>query len=506
MNNLVLSPTLFKVLGAVSLVIAAKVLESESLLVPLFSLCGDSGDSGDSGDTGSCSGDTSGDTTGSLGSTPFLCTWNGSTFVFENDVLFGKPRSFFYSKEGGKKQYEEGLVTGDLYKLSNTIEARNGRIPFQLKEIEPEESYIDYLSLLQVTHPREGEVIVSSDFSNYLVFERKALESQEGIEHTSITFNATSLENDLCRYSDETRPLEMHTGDTIDLKVKVRNTDTPLFFILGSQYRDWTIGELPDLTKKESVTFIQERIREILSEGKTLGTIAVGSVKIVALTFVLGAAWLVSSVPNFVSQDKSEDTAKLAHVFGINEARADVPYSSRSLVVECLMNGTYEQLDVIQPRYYQRTLEAIRVPQGAIDSGFVNLRVTATKRHNVTNAFFVAPDRLLSSEATDMRVVSACKRGGSEDCADTLNDKYSGEYLHTTPSDVVDIEFGPVPEKSEIPGMTHTYILKAHGYYTPLSEETKNRVGDWTTRLDADSRAVLQDLYALKTETGSSST
>ncbi|MFA5841967.1 MAG: hypothetical protein WC835_03350, partial [Candidatus Paceibacterota bacterium] len=97
--------------------------------LPLMALCagGDcsggcgSGDAGDGGDGSS-----------SVSSTPFLCTWNGEKYCFENDFLFGKPTSLFADKNIGIAAYERGGVVGDLYKIQNLFKPKDGRLSFRI--------------------------------------------------------------------------------------------------------------------------------------------------------------------------------------------------------------------------------------------------------------------------------------------------------------------------------------------------------------------------------------
>lgn len=60
-------------------------------------------------------------------STPFVYTWNGRSYVMDNDVMFGKPISRFDSLAAGKRAYEARTVTPDLYCLQNTIATEHSK-------------------------------------------------------------------------------------------------------------------------------------------------------------------------------------------------------------------------------------------------------------------------------------------------------------------------------------------------------------------------------------------
>src|SRR3990167_3159844 len=50
-------------------------------------------------------------------STPFLAYFDGKEYKLENDIMFGRPKSFNAKYEIAKQKYEDGLVSPDLYKI-----------------------------------------------------------------------------------------------------------------------------------------------------------------------------------------------------------------------------------------------------------------------------------------------------------------------------------------------------------------------------------------------------
>jgi len=514
MNKIINLSNITKGFLAFVVLLVARHFDSEnSLLIPLISLCagcdggGDGGGGGCDGGVGGCGND------GPMGSTPFLCTWDGTDFQFENDILFGKPSSIFPTEQTGRYAYEQGFVTGDLYKVSNPIVPRGDHIAFQVKEVEPEESFIDHLSLLHVTYPKNGELIVNSNFEDFLVFDKASLEKKEGVESQKVQDqNGSDVSEKFVAISNVLDEAHLHilqTGDTLEITGKVEDRNSPLYFLMGSHYRDWTLG---DILENGNTSVVKNRIASVISESHSVYAFTSGTVKIAGLVILLGVVWIfggVQSIFSFGNTDRFSDVGKLAGTFGIQEARADIPGTGtgtgtenpffKSLIVEYSDAGAYHQIDVIQPRYYQKTLEAILIPSQAIQaSGEVTLRVRATKRHHVTDIALVAPKKFLPFQVTTLSVSKAFNRREKRDYAEILNEKNSKTYMHTIPADVVDVEFGPLVESPKESEKNEAYLIRAHGFYVPLSEESQRIAGDWVPKLDPEAREWLGEMYALK--------
>ncbi|MBI2048202.1 MAG: hypothetical protein HYT27_03605 [Parcubacteria group bacterium] len=183
-------------------------------------------------------------------STPFICTWNGKKFVFENDFLFGKPNSLFSNKEEGTRTYESGAITPDVYKIQNNVTLKSGYFVAQIKEIEPEESYIDHLSLSRVVYPKNAELIIDSKFEKIHVFEKKALERLEGVISQGVTLNGENVssvvgntKNTWKKMGDDDGYM-LHAGEYIEIEGKVKDRNQNAYLLLRAHYRDWTAGEI----------------------------------------------------------------------------------------------------------------------------------------------------------------------------------------------------------------------------------------------------------------------
>lgn len=234
-------------------------------------------------------------------STPFILTWNGKKFVFENDFLFGKPSSLFSNKDEGMRAYESGAITPDLYKIQNSVQLKDGHFVAQIKEIEPEESYIDHLSLFRVTYPQNTELIVDSKFRDFHIFEKGALEKLEGVRKRSVLLNGNAVTN----IAGDTKKIWQDMGDkdgymlepqkdSLEVKGVVKDKSRPVYLLLRAHIRDWTVGEIFDASKKE---------HQIPAE-KLFSTLPQTSVKRTPVTiagFVRGMATATNSLLRYVS-------------------------------------------------------------------------------------------------------------------------------------------------------------------------------------------------------------
>lgn len=492
-----------KLILVTGLYVGLKVFDLDIVVPPLIALSAAGGDCSCSCSCG-CGNDAA-----SLYSTPFICTWDGSQYNFENDILFGKPNSLFLNKEQGFKDYEAGKVTGDLYKLNNKIVTESGKVKLQIKEIEPEESYIDYLSLARVTYPKDAELIVNSNFNGYTIFKKKELNEKAGIYKQSVfTHDKNDITTLVNGFSDDSgnEPHKMDAGESIVLKGQVKDKNNPVYFIMGSLYRDWTLGEI---FEHKDTSEIYEGIKDLVKREMPIRSRFVLVKKVVSLSVTFGLLSVAGGLQGLFSlggtHNSEEGVSKLAGAFGVETAHADIPTSggvtSRSLVVEFLEGDTFKQVEVVQPRYYQRVFDSIRLPANVIqDDGSITLRVRATKRHHVTSAFLVAPSELVVGREQEYTLSKVVRKGEDVDNTSTPQTKFSGGYLHTLPADVIDIEFTPTMsnDSENTLDSEYAYLLSAHGFYTPLCKESREVAGDWVSKLDDDARSVLESLYTLK--------
>lgn len=478
---------------------------------------GDGGGGGGGGDSGggegSCSGEAGeassgcGNAAGSdgsvIGSTPFLCTWNGEKFVYENDFLFGNPTSLVRNAEEGMELYENKTIIPDLYRLQNDVRLKDGCFIAQIREIEPEESFIDHFSLLRVVYPRSTEIIVDSKLQHVHAFEKGALETLEGVTRQNITLNGTDVsstvgnqKNLFAKTHDQDGYFISAGDDVIEIRGRVENKNNNVYLLLRAHYRDWTLGEIFNTAKARQYIPANEFFKtspKILVKGLFL------FVPIAILSAVTAVGSLLrSGTPDVVMQEAE----KLARSFKIPRAHADIPPPppppGRSLVVEYWNGATFEKTEVFSSiRYYQPSLNTIAIPAKAIQSsGDVRLRITATHRHKIHFAGLVAPRKHPAVRTERFSVKSAFHKRERKDYAEVLNVQYSGKYLHTIPADVADVSF-EVGEPNISLEEQCAYVLQAGGVYTYANEETQRKAGDWVSKLDPEAQSFLQETYEL---------
>lgn len=447
---------------------------------PLFMLCAEGG----------CCGGGS--------STPFLKTWNGSKYEFENDFLFGKPNSLFRSKIDGLLAYENGNVSGDLYKIQNEFKSRDGVLSFQINEVEPEESYIDSMSLVKVIHNKDSEILVNSDFAEFKVFTKESLDKKEGIVSQLVLWNSSdvtstlgsvdslwSQDRDLGRFMNADK-------DVIEIKGKVENKSNDIYLVLKSNFRDWILEDIFENNQTDKISWTK------LMQVAPKSLVKVGALALVF--WILNAATAVGTLfKNNNYEVGNTDEKSLVSSFGISRVSADIPVIDiqRSFVVSYWTGISFEIIDIHSPRYYQPDTNIIRIPKEAIsEAGEFYIKITATKKHKIYHTAIISPYQSLVVKSEILKVSKATLQRDNKDYSTILNMPHSGEYLHTIPADVVDLAFENgklVAGENE----KETYLLQASGFYTDLSAESRSVAGDWLSKLDNESREWLKEMYVL---------
>lgn len=464
--------------------------------------------SGESASACSC-GDCVGGCCGGTTSTPFLYVWRDGKFHLENDVMFGKMRNFFPTSEIGRQAYEEGNIPGDLYRIQSPMEIVDGKLRFQIREIEPEESFLDSMSCLRVTYPKSAELFIDSSLSRYRAFEAKDVRNNKGISNISIrnTSEGTDLTPVLLikeKQKETEQRIDSHTmktGDTIEIRAtKDVTKDGPLFLFLESYFRDWTAGEVMTFTPRTSVkSFLQQQVLSLQGADFARGLRIVSTTFIFLIIWSLSFFWFNSQVKDNGQNDSEANV--LSAAWAIKTAQADAG-GGRSLVIEYWAGSEYVHIDTLHPRYYRPTFDAIELPTKVIDpDGNIQLRVTATKRHKVTQIGLA----MLEEQVATVERLSISKAYHSrmkKDFAETLNSPSSKEYVRTIPADSVDIEVA-VPEVVLKNGTQSDYLVQMSGFYSPASEnvqrEAAGESGDWTSKLESDAREWLHNMQSLGT-------
>lgn len=417
-------------------------------------------------------------------STPFLAYYDGQEYKLENDILFGRPKSYFSSFELGKQMYEEGMVTPDLYKITAPLKAINGKLSFQIQEIEPEESFFKWIELYRITHPIGTEVVVDSGFKKFYVFDKKEFE-QSVILPEPIAFSEgkdfiRQISNPalMWDYSSKDTPRVFFEKDSsMDILFSgVRRGDIP-YLIVKSWYRDWVMGDAEGWEERPAFAF-----------DFGLATRNFTSV-ISSMSIAAAVAWILQRR-------------------GIDMSIAALPFFAgfHCFAYEYMdEEGNYQRANTFEPRSSPRSwkpnTEVIEFPREAVRSdNTVRMRITAAKRHafgfvGLTQRIEGLHQRQFEKETLEFSRAWHNRLG--TDVRASLMNRPGGEYIHTIPGDTVDIEF-KAPEKKLKAGESETYLIKSSGFYTPLRREARRLAGNWQEHISDEARSRLPSLSGLK--------
>lgn len=441
--------------------------------------------------TGCISGSTgtsgTGDCTCAGCSTPFLYVKNEAEFLMDNDVMFGKPSSLFGNLENGIEAYRAGEIKSDVYLVQKPVVVdENGEVKLQIREIEPEVSAIFHASLSRLAKNEGKALYVTSDFSGCV----RADSTNKEVKIIVTDSRGVDLSPVLCKsVTDEEKnkagSVTLETGDYLDL-VFNENSVEGRYLIMESWYRDWTLGQV--YSKDNTAHFIVSPYKNAANYAKK-GALAG------ATAFILGYLGLSGSF----GLRSHEERDALAGSFGLtNVAYADSPHGGsgpgRSLEVSYRDTVTNSRIDVIEPRYARPYSVAIKIPNEALIDGRVHLRITATKRHKVSNLKVVSGVRVEASDYEKMELKSAYHHREKRDYADTLREK-NNDYLKTHPSDIITLTFAPESESKESAKTDYHYLLNIGGVYAPASREDQEVVGDWVPRLDSEAKSFISAVY-----------
>jgi len=439
-------------------------------------------------------------------STPFLLTWNGEKYVHENDFLFGKPNTAFANYKLGLEKYKKG-IGGDTYILNNELKAdEKGELKLQIRELEPEESYIDKFELNALDLNKNEHFIADGNLEDSYVFNIEGSKVLSGEMHhyhsKQNTFTKTSSAyNQLVQKEGES--LFLHAEDELVMRIPKdslkSNEDT--FILVDSHYRDWSLGNQVPFSSLEYFSI------QSLALGRSTVTTLTG-IAILASGLAFGA----STVDNNALQKLIKvpytyaDTPGTYDPCGCNNVMSGADHeactacsnnsgsnNSRSLVISAGDLHTQTYLQTLFPRYVQASQEVVRIPHKIIKDlkeSFLVVRIKATKKHMV-KAAFVFQGEAKRPQLTPLSITKAFHKDEEKDYAGQLKSKDSN-LLHTIPGNVVELSIKDAPLQ---PNTTRRYVLKANGFYTRMSLKTHWKVGkDWLKRLAVEDRKLLRRL------------
>ena len=413
-------------------------------------------------------------------STPFLKVWNGKEFIYENDFLFGKPGTAFFTKKQGLQAYQKGMG-GDTYLLSDALRPDNGKLKLQIREIEPEESYIDSFSLYACDVKPHERLVVDGNLTDAYLFDRETINDncEHAIyyyHHKTGVFRRVSTTADADGRIRFAKEYVLEKDDALIVRVSLKDAELvgEKYLLVESYDRDWSLGGQVPFTLLEEMGIKIAEWREH------------------SVQSLVGVGILIGSLIG-LNGVSSTDKETLASYLTAPKAHADhVVPTTKSLVCSVRVGSKYKHLQTLFPRYIQSTEEVIPVSDDILAlSNSVTFAIKATKKHTVRSArFFTAKSR--RPELTPLTITKAVRHRNQEDLRENLSKK-DGNFTHTRPGDVIDLE---ILDNSAVPeGHARKYVLKAHGFYTQLSAETSKVIGDgWVEALEAEDRSLLRGL------------
>jgi len=414
-----------------------------------------------------------------VSSTPFLAVWTGKEYKIENDFLFGKPHSYFSDFTEGKRNYESGWISPDLLKVQSIFQKKEGKLAFQIQEIEPEESFVNGMTLLNVIHPVDSEVVVDSDYGKFYVLNKKRF-LRSFVAPVSIknknSEDVSYLANNDNLYRVPTRELPLEENDYIDIAFSGLTSDEKYFLTTKSYYRDWVMGE------NSSLLMRAQFLTKSLVESGILSKAVLASL----LAFV---PWLHQNellIP-FIMLGGGCSTGSTGGSAGCSGSGS--PPKCLPIYFKDSYGG-YRQFVTIEPRAWRSSSEMTEIPREAISgSGDLHLRVSATKRHRLDFVGLAGKLKEMPYRTETLGIKRAWHHRLQGDVTALLRYR-PGRYLHTIPGDTVDVEFEQ--SKGDMsPDMKETHLLRSAGFYTYLSPESKKIAGDWKKKLSGEAKERL---------------
>jgi len=411
-------------------------------------------------------------------STPFLAYFDGSAYRLENDILFGRPKSYYHSYEVAKSLYDDGRIYPDLYKINAPIQPHDGKLKFQIQEIELEESYFKWLQLKHIIHPKNTEVFVDSEYRKFYVVEKKQLEENVVLPDSA----SVGEENHISQIADKrflsksprdtTSGLVLQKGDAVEITFKNLKPQETVHLVVKSWFRDWVLGL--------AVAEPRQKTEYSLLSGFGFAR---------ALLLLLGVfigGWLsrksaggfFAAIPFFIGYE-----------YGSGKDGCCFAYQYKD------KSGNYRLASISEPRAWQYNTEFIELPKEAVLlDGTLSIKMTAGRKHVLGFIGAVQGVGGIQKEyrEEEPELLYARHNRLEKEVSDVLKSE-QGEYVQTIPGDTIDLEFAS-PELSPSEDKRETYLIRASGFYTALRDENRVAAGNWRDKISEEARARLSNL------------
>lgn len=416
------------------------------------------------------------------GSCPFVACFDGKEYKLENDILFGRPKSYWPTYETAKSMYEDGRISPDLYKITSPIKPHNGKLLFQIQEIEPEESFFKLFRLKRVLHPKNTEVVVDSEFKKYYILPKSdflksiilpSFVKDAGKNDKTVSFIKDRMfKNDII--IEEERGVKFQKNEEFYFSFKGLDTKEIPYLLLSSWHRDWKLG-----LEEEWVPGSQFNLHSLVSR---LDFSRIGA----------GVALIISAWISGKWGGVAAAAAGSPIFFGVQGTCSfAIEYKDRA--------GTYSKVTVTEARAWKYNTEIIEIPRDGITlGGELELRIRSSKRHVLG---FIGMSQKVDSLSNKnyqeelLPLIAARHNRLGKDVSGDLKSR-EGSYVHTIPGDTIDLEFS-VPEGSISGENKETYLIQSSGFYTSLRPENQKLAGDWKEKISEEAKERLKKLVSL---------
>lgn len=406
---------------------------------------------------------------------PHVAYFDGQQFQIENNFLLGKPQSFFSDFAVARSLHKQKLISPDLMKFTSTPLPYNGRLTLKLHEIEDnEETFVSWLKLIRIFHPKNSEVIVDSNFEKFYVVDKKEAEKSIFLPlnanlNSSLDLTESFNKKELLweDHSRDPRERFFKKSDSVEFAFRLLTESENPYLIFKSMFRGPIIAE----------TAVENKFA--LSWLKFVNEPAIAR----ALTLLLAAFYLAFEHKSF-----GDALAFVPFVFGVQSQSIRFSYLNKA--------GRYCQFLIHEPRDWRYGTEVIRLPKEAVgQDGSVKVRAEFTQRHKL-NFIGVLPDVKelgFREEALPVMKVTHSRDGDitktfSQDCDD---------YAHMISGDEISLEF-KTPELNAEENAKETYLLQSSGFYTNLRDEFKGLAKNWQEKTSTDSKRYVQEMADLR--------
>lgn len=422
--------------------------------------------------------------------TPFLAYYNGREYKIENDILFGRPNSFFESYDMGEWSYRDGRIGPDLYKITSPVKAYDGKLRFQIQEIEPEESFFKWINIFRVAHKKESEVVVDVELKKFFVLDKKGFEkhlilpSLAKVQGEEGMLKEISDKESLWEYDPKKNSGALfNIKEGIEILFKNLRKSETTYLISKTWYRDW----VPKEEKSLQEVIAGMDMRHFFDMDK-LNKIT----KVAAPLSIISAILLARQFG-----PETEVLSVLPLIIGSGSMCVPTPDCSCFAYSYKDEEGNYEGINIHGVRSWKYNMEIIELPREAVTSeGNLTVHITAEQKHKLGFLGAIQENDLARISEKNYRVekpklLRARHERTGEDYATVLSNKSGRTFMQTIPGDKVDLEF-EAPKNKISDSEKETYLIRSMGFYIPLRSEAKKLAGNWKERASPEARERLE--------------